>query len=258
MGILYENRINELLLWRRSTLAFLPHFHDSLEIIYIMRGSIRAIIGGKEYPMEAGSLSVALPNDIHGFDNETDIDAYSLIIPRRYLEPYAGILDTNTVSTAVVQLPEILPLIEKIFYVNKTPHPFRKQMLKGYFSILFGEIFAKTGLCENKKSTPETERRIISYCSEHFREDISLALLAQKLHISKNHISYIFSNRLKISLPDFLGSLRVAEARRLIEEGTSMTNAAFEAGFTSIRTFNRRFLTETGMSPREYAKSKAL
>ena len=241
MGILYENRINELLLWRRSTLAFLPHFHDSLEIIYIMRGSIRAIIGGKEYPMEAGSLSVALPNDIHGFDNETDIDAYSLIIPRRYLEPYAGILDTNTVSTAVVQLPEILPLIEKIFYVNKTPHPFRKQMLKGYFSILFGEIFAKTGLCENKKSTPETERRIISYCSEHFREDISLALLAQKL-----------------SLPDFLGSLRVAEARRLIEEGTSMTNAAFEAGFTSIRTFNRRFYAETGMSPREYAKSKAL
>lgn len=211
--------------------------------------------------MKKDSLCIVMPNDIHAYDNEKEIDAYSMIIPRRYLESYAAILDTNMVSSPVLDCSEantpFLSLIQKIILVNKTPHPFRKQILQGYFSVLFGEIFAKAGLSECKKSALETERRIIAYCSENFREDISLDLLARKLHISKNHISYIFSNKLKICLPDFLGTLRVAEAKRLIENGATMTEAAFASGFTSIRTFNRRFLAETGLSPREYAKSKA-
>lgn len=258
MGILYENRVNDLLLWRRESLTFLPHFHDSIEIIYLLNGSVRAIIGGKEYHMHKDSLCIVLPNFIHAYDNERDIDGYSMIIPRRYLGTFSGLLDTNTVVTPVIEFPEVLPTIQTLFRVNQTPHPFRKQLLQGYFSVLFGEIFARTGLSECKRSAPETERRIIAYCTEHFREDISLNLLSEKLHINKNHISYIFSTKLKICLPDFLGSLRVAEAKRLIEGGATMTDAAFESGFTSIRTFNRRFLSETGMSPREYAKSKAL
>ncbi len=259
MGVLYENRVNELLLWRRSSLSFLPHFHDSVEIIYMLCGTIRAVIDGKEFFLKKNSVCIALPNVIHAYDNEENIDAYSLIIPRTYLDAYIPILDTNTVTFPVIQFEDnenpLLALIEKIIAVNKTAHPFRKQILHGYFSILFGELFARTGLSECKKSSQETERRIITYCLENFRSEISLDLLAKALYISKNHISYIFSSKLKICLPDFLGALRVAEAKRLIERGASMTEAALESGFTSIRSFNRRFLLETGMTPREYAKS---
>lgn len=150
---------------------------------------------------------------------------------------------------------ELLKLIEKIFLTNKMPHPFRIQLLHGYFSVLFGELFARTGLSKAKKASPETERRILAYCTEKFRENVSLQRMADELHISKNHISYIFSSKLKMPLPDFLSSLRIAEAKRLIDDGCSITDAAYESGFQSLRTFNRRFLSEVGTSPRSYAKN---
>ena len=255
MGIFYEDRVNDLMLWKRDTVEFLPHFHDSFEIVFMFGGNARAIIGGKEYQLSGGSLCISAPNVIHAYNNEENVDAYLFIVPRRYAKPFGSLLDKNTVDIPVVKYnDEILKLIETIVKTNRQSHPYREQILNGYFTILFAEIFAMTGLTECHKTLAETERRIISYCLENFRHDISLDILANELNISKNHISYIFSSKLKLCLPDFIGSLRVAEAKRLIESGSSMTDAAFESGFASIRTFNRHFLSETGMSPREYAK----
>ncbi len=258
MGIAYEDRVNTLILWRRSTLVFLPHFHDSAEIVCMLRGSVHAVIDGREYELHAGDFSVALPNVIHSYYKEENVDAYLMIVPRRYLSAYDSLIRTHSPCTAAFHQTDgraLTDLVEKIIACNKTVHPYRRQMLYGYFSVFFGMLFARTGMEENRRTPPETERRIIAYCLEHFRTDLGLDLLAEELNISRNHISYIFSSKLKISLPDFLGSLRIAEAKRLIEEGRSMTDAALEAGFSSIRTFNRRFLAETGQTPRAYAQN---
>lgn len=255
MAIFYEDRVNDLKLWKRDTVEYLPHFHDSFEIVFMYGGKARAIIGGKEYQLCGGDLCISLPNVIHAYDNDENVDAYLFIVPRRYAKAFNTHLDKNTVDIPVIKWDDtILRLAETIIQTNKQKHPYREQLLGGYFSILFAEIFAKTGLTECHKAPAETERSIVSYCLENFRHDISLELLANELNISKNHISYIFSSKLKICLPDFIGSLRVSEAKRLIENGASMTDAALESGFASIRTFNRRFLAETGMTPSEYAK----
>ncbi len=256
MAAFYEDRVDKLLLWKRDTLNFLPHFHDSFEIVYITDGIVNAMIGGDEFTLKKGDLSIAMPNAIHSYTDEKNISAYVLIVPRRFAEAYSSMLDKNSIVTPVIYGCEekISYTIEELFAANKATHPYKKQIMFGLFSILFGEIFAKTKLTECKKTPPETERRIILYCLENYKHDISLNSLSKELNISKNHISYIFSSKLKISMPDFIGALRVSEAKRLIETGMSMTDAALEAGFTSIRTFNRRFFIETGKTPREYAK----
>lgn len=260
MSIQYENKVDRLCLWHKSTtgipLSFPPHFHDSLEIAYLLSGKATACIDGQTYDLQAGDMTVAMPNAIHSYFNESGVNAHLLIVPRRYTDAYEAILHENTVATAKISAErsaDLRRLIEQIYTVNQSDHPFRKQLIAGYFTLFFGEVFRLTGLMPCKKTPPETERRIITYCLENFRRDISLKTMESELNISKTHISYIFSSKLKISLPDFVGSLRVKEAKRLIEGGMNMTDAAFESGFSSIRTFNRRFLYETGMTPREYA-----
>ena len=256
MAVFYEDRVNELKIWKRDTLIFLPHFHDSFEITYMLGGNVHAVIESEEYILKEGDCCISMPNVIHSYYDEENVDAYLLIVPRRFASGFAALLDKNTVSTPLFKSNDkITSLIKTLIEVSKHKPPFYKQMLDGYFSVLFAEIFSLTGFTECRKAEPETERRIISYCLENFRHDISLELLAKELNISKNHISYIFSSKLKVSLPDFIGSLRIAEAKALIENGATMTDAALESGFASIRTFNRRFITETGMTPREYAKA---
>ena len=53
-------------------------------------------------------------------------------------------------------------------------------------------------------------------------------------------------------LYDKRASAAERDAKRQIERGAGITEAAFGAGFSSIRTFNHRFAKESGMTPREF------
>ncbi len=256
MQLVYEDRGDRLCLWRKSDLAFLPHFHDSIEIVYMLQGECSAVIDEQMYRLRAGDLALVMPGRIHSYSDDVDAIAYVLIIPRRYCEAYASLLDTQTPANAVIHCDAcetvLRPLIETTRRCNYSSHVYRKQMVTGYLSVLFGEIFSRYTMVASKRSSAEAEHRIVSYCLEHFTSDISLNTLSEQLNISRSHISYIFSAKLKMSLPAFLGSLRVTEAKRLIESGKSITDAALASGFSSIRTFNRHFLEETKMTPRAY------
>ena len=48
--------------------------------------------------------------------------------------------------------------------------------------------------------------------------------------------------------------LRIEHACSLLENGDNITEAAFSSGFSSIRTFNRVFVENMEMTPREYMK----
>lgn len=257
MSAFYEDRVNDLKLWWRDTLSFLPHFHDSFEIVLVLNGTVNTIIDGTKYSLSKGDIAVAFPNSIHSYDTENDLEAYLFIVPRRYAEAFSKDLESLYAETPVFKSNDkIVALLNNIIDANKINHPYKNQMLQGYFSILFAELFNNIKLVKCNKTVPETDRNIITYCVNNFRHDISLDLLSRELHISKNHISYIFSSKLKTSLPDFIGELRIEEAKRLIQSGASMTDAALNSGFSSIRTFNRRFIAKTGLTPREFAKAK--
>ena len=59
-----------------------------------------------------------------------------------------------------------------------------------------------------------------------------------------------------ISYKDFINSLRVEHACKLLTKDISVTEVAYASGFTTIRTFNRAFLKHVGMTPRDYAKAQ--
>ncbi len=259
MEIAYEDRVDVLQLWTRHSLEFIPHFHDSFEIVCLLDGSTDMMIGGEHFTLSAGDLAVAMPNTIHGYFRDNNVDAYLLIVPRRYAEAYTALLETHTVATPVVRAEQqnrrLMELIEEIVRTRRSASPYRREMICGCFTVLFGEIFSYTGMRESQKLPAEIERRLIAYCLDNYAREISLDTLSSALHISRSYISYIFSNKLHVSLPDFLGSLRIAEAKRQIERGASVTEAAFAAGFSSIRTFNRHFFKVSGMTPRDYKKT---
>ena len=103
MDISYENRVDKLHIWTRHTLQWIPHFHDSIEIVCLLTGNADVMIGGEHYTLTAGDFAIAMPNVLHGYYREEDIDAFLLIVPRRYCDAYATILENHTVATPVIR-----------------------------------------------------------------------------------------------------------------------------------------------------------
>jgi len=84
-----------------------------------------------------------------------------------------------------------------------------------------------------------------------------LETLAQELDLSISHISRIFSHKLKISFSDYINGLRLNTAVNLMNTSNiTITKAAAYAGFPTIRTFNRVFIEQYGITPSQYRQTQ--
>ena len=92
--------------------------------------------------------------------------------------------------------------------------------------------------------------------AEHYtEEELSLTRMAQDLGYSPFALSRVFSHTFHTNFNRYLNELRLNQALSLMQDAdASVTDLAMNAGFTSMRTFNRVFQERFHMPPREYRK----
>ncbi len=260
MGIYYEDHKNSIKVWHRTHVEFQPHFHNSIEVIYVLEGECKAFVDFKEHTVRAGDLLIVFPIQIHSYKDTEKLDCYIMIFPDSMCAGFSEMLRKNIPESPIVRSGDIdgallRTIIKRLNDTNaKALSAFKYGILEGYFSALVGEMLSRMKLKQDSRNY-STEHHIIAYCSEHYKDDITLDTVAQALHISKYHISHLFSEKLQTSFCTFVNSLRLSEACRLLKKGEGTTASALASGFPSVRTFNRIFRAEFNMTPTEYINS---
>ena len=97
---------------------------------------------------------------------------------------------------------------------------------------------------------------IIQYIESHIDEDLSLDLLAEKLHVSKFHISHIFTDTNGLPLHKYITKKRLDMCRDAILSGQDISIVASAYGFSDYSVFYRAFTKEYGKSPKKYRDEK--
>ena len=96
-------------------------------------------------------------------------------------------------------------------------------------------------------------KQVIKYCSKNYAQDITLANIAEVLHVSKYYVSHLFGKKLKISFSDYINTMRIKRACELLnKKDMSVIDIGFAVGYNSTRSFNRCFKNICGVSPKEY------
>ena len=57
-----------------------------------------------------------------------------------------------------------------------------------------------------------------------------------------------------MSLPKYLNSIRIINAKKYLKEGMKVTETAYRCGFESTANFDRVFLAQVGMPPMSFKK----
>ena len=89
----------------------------------------------------------------------------------------------------------------------------------------------------------------------HLRPDFSAADLAEMLGVSQKRLALLFRHKtIHRTAEAYIDNLRVLAALRLLREKPNYTIAvvAEEAGFSNVRTLQRRIQEAIGMSPVDY------
>lgn len=245
----------------KTPLACSPHLHYHVEVVYMESGRTEAYIDSDLYTIESGDLLVVFPNKIHRFRDLTAGNKYKLFIVHPNLVP--ELCDEISVSSPRCPLikadkvnERLISVINSIAQVDDYPVERKDMLLRGYLVSFFAEVMGSVEMDTNRSDENQAMKAIVLYCSQNFTKDLSLATLEEKLHLSKYYISHLFGDKLGIRLNDYINSLRISEACKLLRTtDNSITEIADAAGFGTLRTFNRAFVKHMGVSPSDFRKN---
>ena len=260
MQIIYEQRREDFYCrdsrHKPNTLGYIPHLHHQIELAFVTEGKTRAWVDNHSYEMGAGDIIVVFPNQVHRFET-LEREQYVLLkfspdmLPE-LVHTFHKIPSSNLLSGAAND-PHLAFLIENISNTYYGNAPYKEAILRGYLLSFFGHLLQKMTLVEAQSGDYHVLGTILNYCISHTAEPLSLDILERELHVSKYYISHMMSAKLRMGFNDYINSLRVSNACKLLRKtDLSITEISERVGFNTLRTFNRAFSKQTGTTPREY------
>ena len=92
-------------------------------------------------------------------------------------------------------------------------------------------------------------KQAILYIRQNPGKDLSLDEIAKHVGLSKFYLSREFKKQTGQTLTTHINIVRCREARRLIEEGMSISSAAIACGFENLSYFSRTYKLLMGRLP---------
>lgn len=256
MRLIYQKQSQYVFDYRLYNLDYPMHVDNAVEIFLCTAGSSIVHCGDDTYTITAGDIFSCFPNQPHGYSNSDKVEGYILIVPLNpLLTPYHSVLTYQQPVCPVLrgsdwQNSDLGILIPMVFREKEIASA---NVMHGYLLAIVGKVLAMFELRHSSSVTDDALRSVISYLNAHYREPVTRKQIAGAVGYNESYISHIFSQALKTTLPKYLNSLRLYDASRMLTEtDATVAQIASELGFGSIRSFNRVFLEQMGMTPRDY------
>lgn len=245
-----------------SALSTMPHLHTHIELVYFINGSSRCFADDKEAIAEDGDIFLSLPNQIHYYH---DIDR-----PRHHLLIFSCDICpdlTKVLRTMVGKCPvikkNVLPdgMKERFAQIEecyRSESPYAEARLKALMSLLMCDILDRMPMEKGKTGYDgNILKKAVTYCYDNYHGEISLEHAEATLGISRYYLSHLFKEKLNIGFKEYVNSLRIRAACDMLKStDKSITEIAYDSGFSTTRTFNRCFIAARGVSPKEYRNSR--
>lgn len=118
---------------------------------------------------------------------------------------------------------------------------------------------SKKKTIENVMETNDNQHyfieQAIKYIKEHFREKLTLEMVADKIFVNPKYFSHVFKREMGIAFTDYIIQLRIQYACRLLETTNYKAyRISSECGFSDPSYFSRVFSKEMDMTPLTYRK----
>ena len=254
--VFYEHRTENLFAGFICDHPFPSHVHDVTEIVCILKGRVDMTIGGEKLEILPGDIAMAFPAVPHSYDFvSSDAVGLTLIFAPDTIAEFSRVFRTKQPVSPILRsharAPELAPIIDGLMKVSQAGKDY---LWEGYLHLFLSYLMTCLPLCSASRGGQSgLTGQVLQYVSEHYTEPLSLETTARALGISRIHLSHIFSQQLNINFRQYINSLRVDRACKLLQDpALSVSQIAYICGYENLRTFHRAFLGRVGMAPSQY------
>ncbi len=252
------------------------HYHDEVEIVYILKGKGTRFIGDNISPFSEGDLLLLGAFLPHVWKNETQLSTkgkkgkvHAIVVQFPVNLGCDGFLEITEMAT-------IKKLIDDarlgIHFSVPTKHKIKKQ-LKNIISLSpFDRMITLLSVLKNlsdidertvlssipfsdyyQKHKSKRIDKIYDYVLNNLEKKITLEKLASIANMTSSSLCRFFKQSTRKSISEFINEVRIGYAcKLLIDEKSSISDVCFRCGYNNISYFNRQFKKSIGLSPSKY------
>ncbi|MCM1285160.1 MAG: AraC family transcriptional regulator [Acetobacter sp.] len=224
-----------------------PHCHTSYELLFVMYGKIKAVVGGIDYTVSKNECIMIQPMQVHSYSTVKDNQVKISIFSSDYIYDFHNEIRGSILSNPVISFDfNDINLLQSSYDRYEI-----KSVLYKYCSSLI-----KNGVNLSNQNSNELLVKIVNYIQCNFKNKLSLKKISDEFGYSYNYLSSFFRTNFECGFSEYVNKFRLTEAIRLLKKtDMPITEIAFESGFASIRNFNDVFKTEYNISPSKFRKT---
>lgn len=250
------------------------HWHEDIELIYIVSGEMNYEINGKTVRLPEHSLLFVNARQLHyGFKAAADdcdficvlFHPSMLRVSDRFFQKTAEpIINNEAIEYLLFEANDTDDYRSVSGCIRETA-ALREQEVHGYeWSVIsnlgriWGVIFRSCGEIQTGTDTARFEdrqiqREMVSYVFSHFAEPLTLEEIAAAGSVSRSKCCLIFKKYLGESPISFVNSYRLEKScLELRNTERSITEIALRCGFNHSSYFTKMFQRKFGCAPSDY------
>lgn len=241
------------------------HWHDELEILFILKGSLEIRVGKVPHQLKEGDLFLVNKNELHFVKSNTIYGKTQLLTLQfddAYFNKYNLLLgnmkfqlhssdknkgDLNKIKNILAKMMN--HIINKESYYNLRI----EQLLLDLVILLMNQFIQKDELKEDTVSDAKI-LEIVEYIND-ICTDVSKSVkdIADHFYISSQYLSRYFKSQVGISVKKFLDHLRLNKSLFALKMSDErILDIALKHGFPDSKAYYRVFKEVFGITPKEY------
>lgn len=272
--IVYNNEIDmRFSICENKGIFVSKHWHNSLELIYMLDGQYDVTIENKKYTLHPDNFIVINSKAIHSTSSVGEHKHILLQIPYEFLKKYIHNIDFieftqpdfSEINSKSPEAEHMKCIFQKLYdlYKNK-PDGYVLKFYSLIFELLFcmNENFkSEISPIEKQKYDKYIERlsKITSYLRLHYAEDISLTSISSYVSLNPEYFARFFKKYMGTTFLEYLNSIRLEYVYNdLISTDYSISEILAKNGFTNYKLFMKMFKKRYGCTPGEKRKQSRL
>ena len=240
------------------------HFHDSIEITLLIKGTCNQIMNGTEYFMPTYTYTIMWRQDCHKFyDFSPDNLLYNLMLSPSLLPEHVLKKLEATPTDKICTLPKevgkaVISILDTLSQAQSFHQSYMPKLTSALCETLIDIFFChyKTHPTSKIISNDNIIQNALIYINAHYTEALSLKQIAKHANCNATHLSETFHKKLNMTIKQYITILRIKRAKKLlVTTNTPISTICYESGFSSLASFNRNFAELENISPSTYRKT---
>ncbi|MFD0695646.1 helix-turn-helix domain-containing protein [Paenibacillus sp. GCM10027628] len=246
--------------------------HDLYEIYFFLTGDVHYFIEKQVYPLQYGDLLIMHSNELHRPNFQSKKQRYENIVihfnPKliqAFSSPQFDLLhcfnsrvlgEKNRMRLTPQQITDIMELYERMDIHSRSQARAGSEVLyvSAFIELLvfINRLFQSQGKQEEQVMIPDKLTSLLTYIDENLDQDLSLDVLEQVVFMNRSYLCRLFKKHTGSTIHEHILFKRIAKAKLLLREGSTVTDACQLAGFNDYSNFIRTFKKAVGLPPRQY------